>query len=100
MIGEEPEWITYDTWGAHLPEVPGGYRTPHMAHSHAVHLARSALLSPCAMRGTGGYELSIGAENFREILRRYGGPSAPTALTCVCTCVHPWREAPLGSRGL
>lgn len=46
MIGEEPEWITYDTWGAHLPEVPEGY------------------------------ELSIGAENFLEILRRYGGPTA------------------------
>lgn len=46
MIGEEPEWIVYDTWGAHLPEVPDGY------------------------------ELSIGAENFIEILRRYGGPTA------------------------
>ena len=46
MIEEEPEWITYDTWGAHLPEVPEGY------------------------------ELSIGAENFMEILRRYGGPTA------------------------
>jgi len=46
MIGEEPEWINYDTWGAHLPEVPEGY------------------------------ELSIGAENFMEILRRYGGPTA------------------------
>lgn len=46
MIEEEPEWITYDTWGAHLPEVPDGY------------------------------ELSIGAENFMEILRRYGGPTA------------------------
>ena len=46
MIGEEPEWITYDTWGAHLPECPEGY------------------------------ELSIGAENFMEILRRYGGPTA------------------------
>ena len=46
MIGEEPEWLIYDTWGAHLPEVPEGY------------------------------ELSIGAENFREILRRYGGPTA------------------------
>ena len=46
MIGEEPEWINYDTWGAHLPEVPDGY------------------------------ELSIGAENFMEILRRYGGPTA------------------------
>ena len=41
MIGEEPEWITYDTWGAHLPEAPDGY------------------------------ELSIGAAQFKEILRRY-----------------------------
>lgn len=40
MVEEEPEWLTYDTWGAHLPEVPEGY------------------------------ELSIGAENFLEILRR------------------------------
>lgn len=46
MIEEEPEWITYDTWGAFLPEAPEGY------------------------------ELSIGAENFREILKRYGGPTA------------------------
>lgn len=43
MIGEEPEWIEYDTWGAHLPEVPEGY------------------------------ELSIGADNFKQILRTYGG---------------------------
>lgn len=46
MIEEEPEWIPYDTWGAYLPEAPEGY------------------------------ELSIGAENFLEILRRYGGPTA------------------------
>lgn len=46
MIGEEPEWIKYDTWGAYLPEAPQGY------------------------------ELSIGADNFKEILRRYGGPTA------------------------
>ena len=46
MIGEEPEWINYDTWGAHLPEVPDGY------------------------------ELSIGAENFMKILRTWGGPTA------------------------
>ena len=45
MVGEEPEWITYDTWGAFLPEAPEGY------------------------------ELSIGASNFAEILRRYGGPT-------------------------
>ena len=46
MIGEEPEWINYDTWGAHLPEVPDGY------------------------------ELSIGAENFLRILDTWGGPTA------------------------
>jgi phytoene dehydrogenase-like protein len=46
MIGEEPEWIEYDTWGAHLPEVPEGY------------------------------ELSIGADNFKQILSTYGGPAA------------------------
>ena len=46
MIGEEPEWINYDTWGAHLPEVPDGY------------------------------ELSIGAENFLKILDTWGGPTA------------------------
>lgn len=26
MIGEEPEWITYDQWGAFLPEAPEGYQ--------------------------------------------------------------------------
>mmetsp|Transcript_33206 Transcript_33206/g.48739 ORF Transcript_33206/g.48739 Transcript_33206/m.48739 type:complete len:643 (-) Transcript_33206:35-1963(-) len=46
MIGEEPTWITYDKWGAFLPEAPDGY------------------------------ELSIGADNFLKILDRYGGPSA------------------------
>ena len=46
MIGEEPTWITYDRWGAFLPEAPDGY------------------------------ELSIGAENFLKILDRYGGPNA------------------------
>mmetsp|Transcript_33636 Transcript_33636/g.38312 ORF Transcript_33636/g.38312 Transcript_33636/m.38312 type:complete len:637 (+) Transcript_33636:46-1956(+) len=46
MIEEEPEWITYDKWGAYLPEAPEGY------------------------------ELSIGAENFLKILDRYGGPTA------------------------
>jgi hypothetical protein len=46
MVGEEPEWIRYDVWGAHLPEAPDGY------------------------------ELSIGAENFLKILETYGGPTA------------------------
>ena len=26
MIEEEPEWITYDVWGAYLPEAPDGYK--------------------------------------------------------------------------
>ena len=46
MIDEEPEWITYDIWGAFLPEAPDGY------------------------------ELSIGAEAFEVVLDRYGGPTA------------------------
>jgi phytoene dehydrogenase-like protein len=43
MIDEEPEWITYDQWGAFLPEAPEGY------------------------------QMSIGAENFEKILETYGG---------------------------
>ena len=46
MIGEEPEWIEYDLWGAYLPEAPDGY------------------------------ELSIGADNFIKILKDYGDPMA------------------------
>lgn len=46
MIEEEPEWITYDLWGAYIPEAPEGY------------------------------ELSIGAENFLTILQEYGGQEA------------------------
>ena len=46
MIEEEPEWITYDQWGAFLPEAPEGY------------------------------QLSIGAEQFEQILRTYGGEEA------------------------
>ena len=46
MIEEEPEWITYDQWGAFLPEAPQGY------------------------------QMSVGAANFVEILKTYGGPGA------------------------
>ncbi|KAL7487602.1 hypothetical protein ACHAW6_013185 [Cyclotella cf. meneghiniana] len=46
MIEEEPEWITYDQWGAFLPEAPEGY------------------------------QLSIGAANFCKILETYGGKDA------------------------
>lgn len=41
-----PEWITYDQWGAFLPEAPDGY------------------------------QMSIGADNFVKILRTYGGQEA------------------------
>lgn len=46
MIEEEPEWLTYDQWGAFLPEAPEGY------------------------------QMSIGADNFVKILRTYGGEEA------------------------
>ncbi|EED93915.1 predicted protein [Thalassiosira pseudonana CCMP1335] len=46
MIEEEPEWLTYDQWGAFLPEAPEGY------------------------------QMSIGAENFCKILETYGGEGA------------------------
>lgn len=44
MIGEEPEWITYDRWGTCLPE--------------------------------GQFAAKIGAEEFDNVLRTYGGPGA------------------------
>ena len=42
MIGEEPEWINYDTWGAHLPEVPEGYEVAAPPRS-TQHATRSVL---------------------------------------------------------
>lgn len=62
MIGEEPEWINYDTWGAHLPEVPEGY------------------------------ELSIGAENFLKILDSWGGPTAREDWDKLATALRPLSE--------
>jgi NAD(P)-binding Rossmann-like domain len=46
MIGEEPEWLTYDVWAGHIPEAPKGFRQ------------------------------SIGAAAFEETLRVYGGPDS------------------------
>ncbi|KAJ1641276.1 hypothetical protein T492DRAFT_152258 [Pavlovales sp. CCMP2436] len=46
MIGEEPKWITFNRWGAFLPEAPKGY---------------------C---------VSIGASQFEQVLTTYGGPTA------------------------
>lgn len=45
IIGEEPQWIQYNIWKAFLPEVPLGFQQ------------------------------SIGAAPFEEILRMYGGPN-------------------------
>ena len=59
MIGEEPTWITYDRWGAFLPEAPDGY------------------------------ELSIGADNFLKILDRYGGPTAKSDWETLAAQVRP-----------
>lgn len=46
IIGEEPEWITYNMWKAFLPEAPEGF------------------------------DSSIGAVEFEKILLKYGGESA------------------------
>mmetsp|Transcript_8008 Transcript_8008/g.9824 ORF Transcript_8008/g.9824 Transcript_8008/m.9824 type:complete len:656 (-) Transcript_8008:47-2014(-) len=59
MIEEEPEWITYDIWGAYLPEAPEGY------------------------------ELSIGADNFVKILERYGGHEAVEDWTALSDVLRP-----------
>lgn len=66
MIGEEPEWITYDKWGAFLPEAPEGY------------------------------ELSIGAENFLKILDRYGGPHAKSDWEKLASEMRPLAKKIMG----
>jgi phytoene dehydrogenase-like protein len=66
MIEEEPEWITYDKWGAYLPEAPEGY------------------------------ELSIGADNFKEILRRYGGPTAVADWNSLEQTLRPLAKGVMG----
>ena len=66
MIGEEPEYVTYDTWGAYIPEAPEGY------------------------------ELGIGAENFKKILERYGGPSAKDDWDKLAKNLRPMAQALMG----
>ena len=66
MIGEEPEWITYDIWGAFLPEAPEGY------------------------------ELSIGAENFIKILQQYGGQEAVDDWTKLSQTLRPMASGIMG----
>jgi phytoene dehydrogenase-like protein len=46
MIGEQPEWVTYDVWTGYFPEAPKGFRQ------------------------------SIGAAAFEQTLKTYGGPTA------------------------
>ena len=57
MIGEEPDWITYDIWGAFLPE--------------------------------GSFKVSIGAEPFEDVLRKYGGPTAVSDWRKLAAALRP-----------
>lgn len=66
MIEEEPVWITYDKWGAFLPEAPDGY------------------------------ELSIGSENFLKILNTYGGPNSVTDWEKLATKLRPLAQKIMG----
>ena len=66
MIEEEPEWITYDTWGAFLPEAPDGYKQ------------------------------SIGAKSFEEVLRRYGGPTSLDEWHKITLALKPLAEGVMG----
>jgi len=63
MIEEEPEWITYDTWGAFLPECSEGFK------------------------------MSIGAVAFEDVLRKYGGPSALSDWTKISNAMRPLAAA-------
>jgi len=66
MIDEEPTWITYDKWGAYLPEAPEGY------------------------------ELSIGADNFLKILDTYGGPNARSDWELLASNLRPLAQKIMG----
>eukprot|EP01041_Mallomonas_annulata_P012138 gene12138-25473_t len=59
MIGEEPEWIGYDVWGAFLPEAPDGFKS------------------------------GIGSVAFEEVLEKYGGPTAKSDWNKVVTALRP-----------
>ena len=43
-----------------------------------------------------GYELSIGEENFREILRRYGGPTAEQDWNTLAESLRPLAKGVMG----
>jgi len=60
MIEDQPEWITYDVWGAHLPECP-----------------------------VEGYAVPLGPENFKKILRTYGGEEAVDDWVTLSNAMRP-----------
>ena len=66
MIDEDCEWITYDKWGAYLPEAPDGYK------------------------------LSIGAEAFEVVLDTYGGPTAKEDWRKLAAALRPIAEGVMG----
>ena len=62
MIGEQPEWITYDVWKGYFPEAPEGFRQ------------------------------SIGAKAFEQTLRNYGGPNAISDWYKLAAALRPITE--------
>ena len=62
MIGEQPEWITYDVWKGYFPEAPNGFRQ------------------------------SIGAKAFEQTLRDYGGPNAMSDWYKLAAALRPITE--------
>lgn len=62
MIGEEPEWITYDIWTGFFPEAPEGFRQ------------------------------SVGATAFETTLRKYGGPNALNEWKLLSSALRPLAE--------
>ena len=66
MVGEEPEWVCYNTWGAHLPECPDGF------------------------------DLSIGADAFKEVLKTYGGPTALSDWEQLAAALRPLTKGVMG----
>jgi phytoene dehydrogenase-like protein len=66
MVGEEPAWVCYNTWGAHLPECPEGF------------------------------DLSIGADAFKAVLQAYGGPTALSDWERLAASLRPLTQGIMG----
>jgi len=64
IIGEEPEWLTYDRWGTYLPD--------------------------------GEFAAAVGAKDFINKLRTYGGPDAVEQWQRLLARVEPLGEAIFG----